>query len=118
MTAWLRAVRARVHALPAGRLAWRIGVTFVGAAIVVVGVVLLPLPGPGWLIIFAGLGVLATEYVWAHRLSHRAHALVAGWTRWVLRQGWWARALITVAGLSFLAAVSVGAWQLSRLVQG
>jgi uncharacterized protein (TIGR02611 family) len=116
VTARLRAVRARVHALPAGRFAWRLGVTFVGAAIVVVGVVLLPLPGPGWLIIFAGLGVLATEYVWAHRLLGRARALVAGWTRWVLRRGWWARALITVVGLVVLVALVAGAWQVYRLV--
>ena len=26
------------------------------------------LPGPGWAAIFLGLAVLATEYVWAHRL--------------------------------------------------
>jgi uncharacterized protein (TIGR02611 family) len=32
------------------------------------GVVLLVLPGPGWLLIFAGLAILSTEYVWARRL--------------------------------------------------
>jgi uncharacterized protein (TIGR02611 family) len=36
--------------------------------IVIAGIVLLPLPGPGWAIIFLGLAVLATEYAWAHRL--------------------------------------------------
>ena len=30
------------------------------------------LPGPGWLFIFLGLGVLATEYVWAERLLKTA----------------------------------------------
>ena len=32
------------------------------------GIALLVLPGPGWLLIFIGLAILATEYVWAERL--------------------------------------------------
>lgn len=43
-------------------------VTVGGVLVILVGVVLLPLPGPGWLVIFAGLGLLATEYAWARRL--------------------------------------------------
>jgi uncharacterized protein (TIGR02611 family) len=31
-------------------------------------VALLVLPGPGWLLIFVGLSILGTEYVWAQRL--------------------------------------------------
>ncbi len=50
------------------QMVWRAIATGVGSAIVVVGIILLPLPGPGWAIIFLGLAVLATEYVWAHRL--------------------------------------------------
>ncbi|MDH4354294.1 MAG: TIGR02611 family protein [Actinomycetota bacterium] len=50
------------------QMVWRAVSTGIGSAIVVVGIVLLPLPGPGWAIIFLGLAVLATEYVWAHRL--------------------------------------------------
>lgn len=29
-------------------------------------------PGPGWLFIVIGLGILATEYVWAHHLLSKA----------------------------------------------
>jgi uncharacterized protein (TIGR02611 family) len=50
-----------------GRNSKRAGITVIGFVLVVGGIVLLPLPGPGWLIIFAGLAVLATEYVWAER---------------------------------------------------
>jgi uncharacterized protein (TIGR02611 family) len=32
------------------------------------GLALLVLPGPGWVLIFVGLSVLGTEYVWAQRL--------------------------------------------------
>jgi uncharacterized protein (TIGR02611 family) len=50
----------------------RILVTAVGGFLVIVGVALLVLPGPGWLLIFIGLGILATEYVWAERLLKTA----------------------------------------------
>jgi uncharacterized protein (TIGR02611 family) len=40
----------------------------VGAIVTVVGVILLPLPGPGWLVIAAGLAILAQDVVWAERL--------------------------------------------------
>ena len=74
------ALRERVRRLPGGFLAWRIGVTVLGLAIIAVGIVLLPLPGPGWLIIFAGLGLLATEYEWAARLLRYARDEVKRWT--------------------------------------
>lgn len=46
----------------------RFAVTIVGAGILLVGLALMVLPGPGILLIVAGLAVLATEYVWARRL--------------------------------------------------
>ena len=51
-----------------GRNGKRIGITIAGFAVLLAGVVLLVLPGPGWLLIFAGLAILSTEYVWARRL--------------------------------------------------
>lgn len=49
------------------------GLIFVlGSVVLIVGVALLLLPGPGWLIIFLGLGILAAEFAWAQRLLHRA----------------------------------------------
>jgi uncharacterized protein (TIGR02611 family) len=41
----------------------RIAVTIV----VLAGLVFLLLPGPGFVLILAGLAILATEYVWAQR---------------------------------------------------
>jgi uncharacterized protein (TIGR02611 family) len=40
---------------------WRFLFLAGGASIVVVGIILLPAPGPGWLVIFVGLGLLAQE---------------------------------------------------------
>ena len=46
----------------------RVGVTIAGFAVLLAGIALLVLPGPGWLLIFLGLGILSTEYVWAQRM--------------------------------------------------
>ncbi len=101
----LTVFRDRVRATRGGFVAWRIMVTVIGVAIIAGGVVLLPLPGPGWLIIFAGLGVLATEYERASRLLNFARRQVGRWTDWVKRQPRWIQALTGLAGLVFLAAV-------------
>lgn len=42
-----------------------------GFTLLLVGVVMLVTPGPGWLTIFLGLSLLAAEFVWARRLMNR-----------------------------------------------
>ena len=42
-----------------------------GFTLLLVGGVMLVTPGPGWLVIFLGLGLLAAEFVWAERLMKR-----------------------------------------------
>ncbi|CAM5336131.1 MULTISPECIES: TIGR02611 family protein [Streptomyces] len=54
-------------------LSWQVGVFVVGLAVVAAGIVMLPLPGPGWLVIFGGMAIWATEFVWAQ--------LVLRWTK-------------------------------------
>lgn len=63
----IKRFRARAKTTPAGELAWRIGVAVLGGTITVLGAIFLITPGPGWLIIFAGLGILASEFAWADR---------------------------------------------------
>jgi len=46
----------------------RIAITVIGVVVLVAGLALLVLPGPGWLLIFVGLSILGTEYVWAQRM--------------------------------------------------
>jgi uncharacterized protein (TIGR02611 family) len=62
-------------------LIWQGGVFVVGLAVVVGGVVLLPLPGPGWLIIFGGMAIWATEFTWAQRVLRWTKQKVAGAAR-------------------------------------
>lgn len=40
-----------------------------GMALLIFGIIDLPLPGPGMLFILAGLSILAVDFVWAHRLK-------------------------------------------------
>ena len=97
--------RARIKRNPIRRRAYRLVVGVLGAAIVVVGVVLLPAPGPGWLIIFAGLGVLASEFEWAQRLLDFARRRVHEWTQWTARQNIVVRALVVLAIIAVVLAV-------------
>ncbi|WP_328539789.1 TIGR02611 family protein [Streptomyces sp. NBC_00344] len=62
-----------IRASRALHLSWQAGVFLVGLAVVAAGIVMLPLPGPGWLVIFGGMAVWATEFVWAQ--------LVLRWTK-------------------------------------
>jgi uncharacterized protein (TIGR02611 family) len=51
----------------------RLVITIAGVVLLVLGLAGVVLPVlPGWLLIFAGLAVLSTEYVWAERLLRRA----------------------------------------------
>lgn len=49
------------------RAARKAGVTIAGFTIIIVGVILLILPGPGILVILLGLAVLSLEFEWAER---------------------------------------------------
>jgi len=51
-------------------LRWLTAAT-VGAALVIVGIVLLVFPGPGIPLIIAGLAILATEFAWAEVVLNR-----------------------------------------------
>jgi uncharacterized protein (TIGR02611 family) len=50
----------------------RIVVLVVGLALVVGGIAMLVLPGPGLLVVIAGLAVLASEFAWAEFLLDKA----------------------------------------------
>lgn len=49
------------------KVARRIVVGVVGTTVVLLGVALLVLPGPGLIVIPAGLAILALEFAWARR---------------------------------------------------
>jgi uncharacterized protein (TIGR02611 family) len=105
--------RDRLRANPALKLAYRIAVGVVGAAVVLLGLFLVPFPGPGWLVVFIGLGILATEFAWAERLLHFARSKVRAWTHWFATRSLAVRGLLGIATLIVVAGAVLGyvAWR-------
>jgi uncharacterized protein (TIGR02611 family) len=55
----------------------KVFIALIGGTVLLIGVAMLVLPGPGLLIIAAGLGILATEFFWARSALRKAKGAVA-----------------------------------------
>lgn len=78
---WARpAVRLgeRLRAHPATSLGYRVVVTTVAVVVILAGVAMLVLPGPGIATILLGLAILGTEFPWAKRIVQRVLAVLRG----------------------------------------
>ena len=64
-------IRTWFKKTPIGRLVWRVIIGAIGGLVTVFGAIALVGPGPGILILLAGLGILATEFAWAARVMVR-----------------------------------------------
>ncbi len=76
-----------------------------GLAITVGGLILVPLPGPGWLIVFFGVAVLGSEFEPAQRLLDWGKGILHRWNEWVQAQPWWGQGLVGIATAAFVLAV-------------
>jgi uncharacterized protein (TIGR02611 family) len=103
--------RLRQH--PTGRLVLKVTIAVLGALVVGVGTLLIPLPGPGWLIVFAGIGIWAVEFHWARRLLAWGRRWSRRWTFWVTTKAWPVRMLIGLLGLIFISGVIAGSLRLT-----
>jgi uncharacterized protein (TIGR02611 family) len=56
----------------------RIIVSVVGVTVLLIGIALLVLPGPAFIVIPIGLAILATEYAWARHWLKRARRIASG----------------------------------------
>ncbi len=79
----------------------RVVVAVVGFVVVVIGLILVPFPGPGWAIVFLGIAIWATEFAWAHHLLRWGKTQLQRWTRWLAAQAWPVKLLVTI-GLALL----------------
>jgi uncharacterized protein (TIGR02611 family) len=86
---WRRKIRANPHS----HMIYRIAVGIVGLLIVTLGLIMVPFPGPGWLVVFLGLAIWASEFEWAQRLLQRARAALHSWATWLRPQPWWVKGL-------------------------
>jgi uncharacterized protein (TIGR02611 family) len=57
-----------------------------GAVVLIVGIILIPYPGPGWLVVFVGLAILAREFPWAERALRYGRTRYDAWNQWVAQQ--------------------------------
>ncbi|WP_435830493.1 TIGR02611 family protein [Micromonospora echinospora] len=101
----LRTTLELIRANPTGRIALKVFIAVAGALVVAIGAVLIPLPGPGWLLVIAGLGIWAVEFHWAKRLLGFTRRHVQRWTRWVTSRSWPVRLALGTVGLLFVCAV-------------
>jgi tellurite resistance protein TerC len=53
----------------------KVMVGIIGGTVLLIGLCLIFLPGPAFIVIPAGLAILATEFVWAQRWLHKARNL-------------------------------------------
>lgn len=64
----------------------KIAVAVIGGLVLLLGVVTIPYPGPGWLIVFAGLGILSSEFEWAKSILVTLRARYDAWQAWLKKQ--------------------------------
>ncbi|MFZ2126531.1 MAG: TIGR02611 family protein [Candidatus Microsaccharimonas sp.] len=64
----------------------RILTGIIGALVVLVGIVMIPYPGPGWLVVFAGFAILATEFEFASKTLEWLKDKYETWVNWLKRQ--------------------------------
>jgi uncharacterized protein (TIGR02611 family) len=98
--------RTRLDASPTLLLVYRVGVAVIGTLVLVAGIVMIPYPGPGWLVVFAGLAILATEFAWARRALRYVRVHYDAWTAWLRRQTWWVK-LLVIAGTGIVVVLTL-----------
>jgi uncharacterized protein (TIGR02611 family) len=93
--------RAKIAENPKNEMVYRIIVGVIGVIVLIIGIICIPFVGPGWLIVFAGLGILASEFEWAQRLL--------GWVkeRYDQTMEWYGKQSVIVKGASALLTFAV-----------
>lgn len=80
----------------------KILIGIVGGIVLVAGIIMIPYPGPGWLVVFMGLGILSTEFAWAGNILKYAKGKYDAWQNWlagqnqVVKAGFWLLTAIVV----------------------
>jgi uncharacterized protein (TIGR02611 family) len=105
---WRRKIRAHPTMYPI----YRVAIIVLGFVVTIGGLALVPLPGPGWLIVFFGIAILASEFEPAERLLHWGKGRLKAWTEWLEPKPWWVKGLV---GLVTLALVLAFFWALFAL---
>jgi tellurite resistance protein TerC len=74
---WLQKLSERVGLDRFIRILRRIVVTVIGGTVLLIGIALIVLPGPAFIVIPLGLVILASEFAWARYLLRRGREMIA-----------------------------------------
>jgi uncharacterized protein (TIGR02611 family) len=97
--------RRRIRSHPASHRAYRTVVAALGLVVVVIGLIAVPAPGPGWLIVFIGVSIWASEFEWAQRLLYWGKDRLRDWQHWLQSKPWWVSALVALGTAAIVACV-------------
>lgn len=84
---WRRAIRTH----PLTGTIYRVVVAVLGLLLVIAGLPMVPLVGPGWAIIFVGLFLWSTEFMWARRVTQFVKAEVLAFEQYARALPWRAK---------------------------
>jgi len=93
---------------PVSRWLRRTGSTSLGWLLVIIGVPLLPLPGPGTIVIVSGMALLARRYTWAQRLLGPLERKAVEAARFGVET--WPRITVSALGGVWLVGLGVFWW--------
>src|SRR4030042_1729569 len=61
----------------------RVVIGVIGFTVLLIGVAMIVLPGPSLIVLLLGLGILATEFIWARRLLEKVRGTIkTKWEKW------------------------------------
>lgn len=100
--------RARIKSRPTSARLYRFAVFGIGLVVVLVGLALVPLPGPGWAIVFVGVAIWASEFEKAQQLLDWGKGVLSRWNDWILAQAWYVKLGVTVATMALVGLLFWG----------
>ena len=108
-----RARRRKIRTNPHTHRIYKWVVGIVGALITIGGLILVPAPGPGWVIVFIGIAILASEFEKAQRLLTWGKARLKDWNDWLSPKPLWFKGLVGLVTLALVLAIFYGLFLLS-----
>jgi uncharacterized protein (TIGR02611 family) len=102
---WLERLREQRHRHLSRSRFYRVPFAVLGFTVVLIGLALLVLPGPGLLVMAVGLGMLALEFAWAERVLEHTLDRMSRTSRTVRQAGRVQKALSLAAALAALGAL-------------
>lgn len=95
--AWRRAVRTNTVTGPV----YRIFIALLGLMLIIAGIPMVPLVGPGWAVIFIGLFLWSTEFIWARRVTQFVKAEVKSFDQYARALPWKAKLPMLLLSVAF-----------------